>query len=198
MLVIKDQYLQILQIFIIYWVCWWLQINICKYCKYSNCSWWLLVIYLCCWLHSDFAEVGTGWAVGFFIWKLAQYCHSGAPVKSSIWKQFSKSFGMKKLWRGKVYLLQTLPVWFPFKINTTNLQKKWIMKICRSPSIWILRDVMINILWLRILGSQPHFMRNIPGLSTLRNQLKYNSRSSENRQQDGGNTKGCERQSERG
>ena len=57
---------------------------------------------------------------------------------------------------------------------------------------------MINILWLRILGSQPHFMRNIPGLSTSRNQLKYNSRSSENRQQDGGNTKGCERQSERG
>ena len=48
---------------------------------------------------------------------------------------------------------------------------------------------MINILWLRILGSQPHFLRNIPGLSTSRNQLKYNSRSFENRQQDGGNTR---------
>ena len=136
----------------------------------------------------------------FFIWKLAQYCHSGAPVKSSIWKQFSKSFGMKKLWRGKVYLLQTLPVWFPFKINTTNLRKKWSIKRCRSPSIWILGDVMI--LWLRILGSQPHFMRNIQGLSTLRNQLTYKSRSSENLlsidSKMGGNTKGCKRQSERG
>ena len=63
---------------------------------------------------------------GFLHLKLGQYCHPASSVKSSIWKQFYKSFGMKKLQRRKGLFVANFASLVHPKATQTHLQKEEI------------------------------------------------------------------------